>query len=139
MKAYNLCISPRECVVSLAVFAVITLALPSLILLFQVPATLLVIFLTVAFVVIVGWQWWFLLTLAYRVVVHDDGSVEWVALARRVRTLPEEIHAIRPYNRGVFRVLHSNGEVRFPNLITGLHEIIVHIKGRNSNVLLKGC
>ena len=91
---------------------------------------------------VVAWYWWFVLTLPYRVVIQDDGSVEWAALARKVRMLPEDIREISPDrsgNIGFFKVKHAGGKVRFINQITGFHEVILHIKSRNPTVILKGC
>jgi hypothetical protein len=91
---------------------------------------------------ILGWNWWVLTTLAHRVVLHDDGVVEWVALARRVRMLPEDIIAIRPGTRagiGFLTVKYAGGTVRLLNQITGFHEVLAHIKRRNPIVVIKGC
>ena len=80
--------------------------------------------------------------MAYRVILHDDGLVEWVALGRRVKTLPEDIREIRPEKSGsigFFVVKHASGKVRFLNQITGFHEVLAHIKSRNPTVVLKGC
>jgi hypothetical protein len=91
---------------------------------------------------VMAWNWWVLLTLAYRVVIQDDGAVEWVALARKVKLLPEDIREICPDGRGgmgFFVVKHVGGKVKFINQITGFHEVILHIKVRNPTVILKGC
>lgn len=91
---------------------------------------------------VMAWNWWVVLTLAYRVVIQDDGTVEWVALARKVRMLPEDVREISPDSMGsigFFRVIHVGGKVRFINQITGFHEVILHIKSRNPTVILKGC
>jgi hypothetical protein len=136
---YDLCVSPLVRVFPFVVLAVFTVGFPILILEAEDGPPLLFV---LPFIVIIGWQWWILLTLAYRVIVHDDGSVEWVALARRVKTLPEDIREVGPDSTGsigFFRVVHASGKVRFLNQITGFHEVIAHIKGRNSIVVLKGC
>jgi hypothetical protein len=80
------------------------------------------IFLLPLFLAIAAWNWWVVLTLAYRVVIHDDGIVEWVALARRVKTLPEDVQRIAPDRTGsigFFSATHARGKVRFINQITG--------------------
>jgi len=89
-----------------------------------------------------AWNWWVVLTLAYRVVIQDDGTVEWVALARKVKMLPKDIREISPDSTGsigFFVVKHVGGKVKFINQITGFHEVILHIKARNPVVILKGC
>ena len=94
------------------------------------------------FGIVVAWQWWMMLTLAYRVIVHDDGSLEWVALARTLRLRPENILKIGPDrtgNIGFFAVTHSEGKVRFINQITGFHEILALISERNPRVEIRGC
>ena len=59
---------------------VFTCTVPVLILISNGPA-----FLLVPLFAVVAWNWWVLLTIAYRVIVQDDGGIEWVALARRVK------------------------------------------------------
>ena len=138
MKVYELCLSPLARIFPLVVLTIVTVSFSVVILSAKGPPP----FLIVPFLAIMGFQWWVILTLAYRVIVFDDGSIEWIALARRVRTLPEEIREISPDNgrgMGFFRVVHARGKVRFLNQITGFHEVIVHIKGRHPGVVLKGC
>jgi len=98
-------------------------------------------FLIVPFLAILAWQWWVLLSLAHRIVIDEDGTVEWIALARRVSTRPESIQEISPDHSGggFFRMIHSGGKVRFLNQITGFHEVVAHIKAHNPTVVLKGC
>jgi hypothetical protein len=98
--------------------------------------------LAVPFLAIFAWQWWILLSLAYRIAIHEDGTIEWIALARRIKTRPEAIREIGPDRSGsvgFFRVVHSTGKVRFVNQITGFHEVVTYIKTHNSTVVLKGC
>jgi hypothetical protein len=35
--------------------------------------------LVLPFLAILAWQWWVLVSLAHRVIIHEDGTVEWVA------------------------------------------------------------
>jgi len=59
-----------------------------------------------------------------------------------VRVSPEDIQEIRPDRSGgtgFFEVKYVTGKVRFINQITGFHEVLAHIKSRNSAVMLKGC
>ena len=99
-------------------------------------------FLVVFLVAMVAWQWWIILSLVYRIVIHEDGTVEWIALARKVRMRPEDVREIRPDRSGHIGFLHvewSGRKVRFVNQITGLHEVVAHIKAHNPTVLVRGC
>jgi hypothetical protein len=90
----------------------------------------------------VAWQWWVVLRIAYRVLIHDDGTLEWVALARRVKMRPEAVQSIAPDRSGsigFFRLTYGEGKVRFINQVTGFHEIVQHIKSHNPGVVLRGC
>lgn len=136
MRTYNLQVSPLVRIMPFVMLGVFTCIVP-LILISKGPAFILVLLLAV-----VAWNWWVLMTIAYRVIVQNDGSIEWVALARRVRMLPEDIREIGPDRTGgigFFTVKHVSGKVRFINQITGFHEVILHIKNRNPMVVLKGC
>ncbi len=118
-------------------FGLFTFAVPFLILTSGGPT-----FIVIPVFAVMAWNWWVLLTLAYRVVIQDDGTVEWVALARKVKILPEDIREIGPDRSGsigFFVVKHVGGKVKFINQITGFHEVILHIKARNPTVILKGC
>jgi hypothetical protein len=137
MRAYDLYVSPLMRLMPFVMLGVFTCGVPLLILTPDAPT-----FLLVPLFAVVAWNWWVLLTLAYRVVVHNDGVLEWVALARRVRTFPEDVREIGPDrigSIGFFTVRHVGGKVRFLNQITGFHEVLVHIKNRNPMVVLKGC
>jgi hypothetical protein len=137
MRVYDLHISPLLRLIPFAMLGLFTCVVPVLILRSKAPA-----FLLVPLLAVVAWNWWVLLTLAYRVVISDDDSLEWVALARRVRTLPEDLREIGPDRSGqigFFRVKYVGGKVRFINQITGFHEVLIHIKNRNPMVVLKGC
>jgi hypothetical protein len=137
MKTYNLQISPMLRVMTFVGLGMLTFGAPVVVLTSDAPPFFLVPLLAVA-----SWNWWVVLTIAYRVVIHDDGTLEWVALARRVKVLPENIRQISPDNSGgigFFAVKHEEGKIRFINQITGFHEVLVHIKSRNPMVSLKGC
>ena len=116
--------------------ATLGIIVPAMILASDGPAILLLPVLAIA-----GWNSWFYATLAHRVLLHDDGSLEWVALGRRVRTRPEDLVSLRPYGTmlGVFTVKHAAGKLRLVNQMTGFHEIVVHIKNRNPAVHISGC
>jgi hypothetical protein len=99
-------------------------------------------FLAVPLLAILAWQGWVLLSLAYRIVIQEDGTVEWVALARRVSTRPEAVKEISPDRSGsigFFRMVHAGGKVRFVNQISGFHEVVAHIRAHNPTVILRGC
>jgi len=137
MKAYNLQISPLIRMMPFIMLGMFTFGMPALILTSGAPK-----FLMAPLFAVVAWNWWIILTLAYRVVIYDDGSIEWVAFARRVKVFPEDIREIGPDSTGsigFFVVKYAGGKIRFINQITGFHEILVHIKSRNPNVILKGC
>jgi hypothetical protein len=136
MKTYNLHMSLLSRLIPFIFLGLFTFAVPFLILIPDGPG-----FATMPMTLVVAWYWWVVLTLAYRVVIQDDGIVEWVALAKKVKMLPEDIREITPVtgNIGFFKVRHVGGKVRFINQITGFHEVILHIKGRNPMVILKGC
>jgi len=137
MKAYNLQISPLLRVMPFIMLGVFTFGVPILILSSGGPA-----FILVPLFAVVAWNWWVLLTLAYRIVIYDDGSLEWVALARRVRALPTDVREISPDGSGsigFFVAKYKGGKIRFINQITGFHEVLVHIKNHNPMVTLKGC
>jgi hypothetical protein len=137
MKTYNLQISPLLRIMPFMMLGFFTCVVPFLILRSNGP-----VFLLIPIFAVVAWNWWVLLRIAYCVVIRDDGSMEWVAVARRVIMKPEDAREIGPDSTGTigfFRIKYTGGKVRFINQITGFHEVILHIKSRNPLVVLKGC
>jgi hypothetical protein len=137
MRTYHLQIPILLRIMPFVMLGIFTFIVPVFILTANGPA-----FLLIPILAVVAWNWWVLLRMAYRVVIQDDGSIEWVALAKRVKMLPEDVREISPDSTGsigFFKVKYEGGKVRFINQITGFHEIIVYIKSRNSMVVLKGC
>jgi hypothetical protein len=137
MTTYDLEVPLPMRLLPLLILALFTVAAPVIILRSDGPT-----FLIIPFLAIAAWNWWVVLTMAHRIVLHDDGALEWVALIRRVIVSPEEIREIRPYGTGGIGFLamkHAAGKVRFVNQITGFHEVLFHIKSRNPTVILKGC
>ena len=136
MRTYNLQIAPVLRILPFFVLGVFTCVVP-VILLSNGPA-----FLLVPVFAVLALNWWFLLRIAHRVIIQDDGGIEWVALARRVKMSPEDIREVGPDRTGTigfFTVKYVGGKVRFINQITGFHEVIIHIKSRNPMVVFKGC
>jgi hypothetical protein len=136
MRTYNLQFPFLLRMMYFVIPGVLTFVVPVLILMSDGPT-----FVLVPLFAVVTLNWWVLLRIAYRVVIHDDGSIEWVALARRVKMFPEDVREISPHpgTIGFFSVKYVGGRVRFINQITGFHEVILHIKNRNPTVILKGC
>jgi hypothetical protein len=137
MRTYDLHGAVISRAAYLAWLVLFSIGLPAAILISGAPAFALVPVLAIA-----AWNWWFVLTLAHRVVIYDDGALEWVSLARRVRMLPEDVRRVAPErggNIGLFVVRHAGGKVRFIHQITGFHEVLVHVKTRNPAVELRGC
>src|SRR5262245_48191916 len=134
MKTYELELSWVLRVMPVLLLTVASVVMPAIVLR-TAPAEGLIA--AVPLLAILGWNWWVLLTMVYRVVLHDDGLIEWVALARRVRTAPEHVQRIGPDRTGsigMFPVTHSAGRLRFINQLTGFHEVLLHIKSRNPSV-----
>ena len=137
MRQYDLDMPLVARVLTLLVLALFSVVFPALFMGEGTPR-----FLIVPLVALVAWQWWMVLSLAYRIVIHEDGTVEWIALARKVRMRPEDVREIRPDRSGhigFLRVEWSGRKVRFVNQITGLHEVVAHIKAHNPTVLVRGC
>jgi hypothetical protein len=136
VRTYDLDVPPLARILPFVALVILTVVVPILVIR-DGPVFLLPMFLAIA-----GWNWWVVMTLAHRIVIHDDGVVEWVALGRRVKTLPEDVQRIAPDGTGsigFFTATHARGKVRFINQITGIHEVLVHIKTRNPTVVLRGC
>lgn len=84
------------------------------------------VFLLIPIFAVVAWNWWVLLSLEYCVVIRDDGSIEWIALAMRVIMKPEEVREVGPDSTGTigfFRMKYIGGKVTLINKITGFLEV----------------
>ncbi len=138
MRAYELELPLRLRVLPFLVLGVFTFVAPVFLIREAGPA----IGVAVVWLGVVAWQWWMVLSIVHRMVIHDDGALECISLARRVSIRPETIQEIAPDRRGsigFFRLRHAGGSVRFINQVTGFHEIVLHVKMHSPGVILKGC
>lgn len=90
---------------------------------------------------ILGWVWYVVLSIPHRIVVFDDGQIEFVSLARRRRCLPLEIKSIKPEaSQFGFLVVQTNkGKIRLLNQFDGFHDFLTNLKSKNPSVELRGC
>ncbi len=90
---------------------------------------------------IVGWYWYWILSLPHKITVSETGEITFISLLRRRSVSGAEIESIRPY-RGQFGFLlvrTANRKVRLLNQFDGFHEFIVNLKAINPSVQLRGC
>jgi hypothetical protein len=139
-KTYTLAVSPLVTIVPLVVLGIVSVAVPVAVALAGPKGPPPVILVLVG--PILAWNWWVLLRTVYRVERHEDGALDWIALARTVTVRPEQVLRIAPDRMGqigFLRLTHTEGSLRFVNQLTGFHEILAAIRERNPRVELVGC
>ena len=85
--------------------------------------------------------WVFVLRLPYRIIVHDDQRIEFIALMRRRTLAAAEIVTVRPHRGqlGFLAVRGSRGSVVIANQFTGFHQLLTELAALNPTIELVGC
>jgi hypothetical protein len=122
-------------------FALFTIAVPIVILVLARAPDGPPLFVAALSIGVIAFPWLFVLRLPYRIVVHDDQRIEFVALSRR-RTLPaSDVVTVRPH-RGQFGFLvvrGSSGSVVIANQFTGFHQLLTELATVNPAIQFVGC
>ena len=90
---------------------------------------------------IVGWNWYWILSLPYKITISETGEITFISLLWRRSISAAEIESIKPAGSqfGFLLVRTSNRKIRFINQFDGFHGFIVNLKAMNPSVELRGC
>ena len=90
---------------------------------------------------LVGWSWYRMLQMPYRIMTRENGQIEFVSLARRKVLWPRDILSIKPkrFQTGFLVVRHSGGSFYLLNQFSGFHEFLADLRTANPAVELVGC
>ncbi len=90
---------------------------------------------------IVGWYWYWVLSMPHTIGVSESGDVEFISITRTRRTTLREIESIKPYSSqfGFLTVKTGSGKIRILNQFDGFHDFILRLKTANPRVELRGC
>lgn len=88
-----------------------------------------------------AWNWYFILSIPYRITVYETGEIEFISVLRKRRFLPHEIESIKPQGSqfGFFRVRTRLGKLKLVNQFDGFHEFITNLKVANPSIEIRGC
>ena len=89
---------------------------------------------------IVGWYWYWVLSMPHTIGVSESGSVEFISVIRTRRTTLREIESIKPDSQFGFLIVRTGGKkIRIFNQFDGFHDFILRLKTANPAVELRGC
>lgn len=90
---------------------------------------------------LVAWVWFKTLRWPRRIVIHDDGRIEFINALGTVAIALQDIVAIRPDpgQLGVLTLVHASGKLQLLNQFDGFHEFLSRLKKANPSVELRGC
>ena len=90
---------------------------------------------------IVGWYWYWVLSMPHTIGVSKAGNVEFISVIRTRRTTLREIESIKPYSSqfGFLIVKTGSGKIRLLSQFDGFHDFILRLKTANPAVELRGC
>src|SRR5262245_48350124 len=76
-----------------------------------------------------------------RIILHEDGRLEFVSPIRRVAMTAQEIASIKPDGSqlGFLTVRWGAGKLRLLNQFDGFHDLVTRIKRLNPGVEIRGC
>lgn len=97
--------------------------------------------LVLVFLVGIALFWGRQLRMPRRIVLHEDGRLEFLSPVRRVEITAQEITSIRPDGSqlGFLMIRWSAGKVRLLNQFDGFHDLLTRIKAANPAVEIRGC
>lgn len=101
----------------------------------QVPA-----FLVGPWLLIIAWNWFFLLSRPYLLELHEDRNVVFVSLISRTVVHAADILAVRPalWGQGEPIVRHSRGRIRLLHDYDGFDQFLQQLKALNPGVETSG-
>ncbi len=99
------------------------------------------LFVPLALLAALALVWFHFLSLPHRIVVHDDGRIEFAAVVRTRTIAASDIVAVRPHRSQfgflVFRLV--DGKVVVPNQFTGFHQLLSELAARHTGIQMLGC
>lgn len=95
----------------------------------------------VIFLVVIGLNLAWFLSLPYQISLGGDGSVEFISLLRRRTVRAEEIRSIRPEGShlGFFTVRTDRSKIRILAQFDGFHDFLTRLEAMHPGVELRGC
>ena len=90
---------------------------------------------------ILGVYWWWILRIPHTIRVHDDGSLEFVAVLRTVTLQARRLASIAPvgFGNNLYRLKHDDGKLWLFLQFTGFYRLLGELKADNPNFDIKGC
>jgi hypothetical protein len=97
-------------------------------------------FFGVFWLLIVGWNLFWILRFPYQIVLRGDGTIEFRSVIRKVRMNAIEIASMKPAN-GTFGFLTVKGKKKITILaqFDNFHEFVLKLKQLNPSVIIRGC
>jgi hypothetical protein len=88
-----------------------------------------------------SWVWYWILSIPYKIQVHETTEIEFIGLIRRRRIKAMEIQSIKAERSqfGFLVIRHTGGKIKILNQFDGFHEFIADVKGNNPLIELRGC
>ena len=95
----------------------------------------------VIFLVVLGLNLLWILSLPHRITLAGDGTIEFISLFRRRTVRAEEIRSIMPQGShfGFFAVRTDRTKIRFLAQFDGFHDFLTRLEALHPGVELRGC
>ena len=89
----------------------------------------------------VGWNWYWVLSIPHKITVSEAGEITFVSLLRRRSVSGAEIESIKPdrIQFGFLLVKTARRRIRLLNQFDDFHDFIANLKAINPSVELRGC
>ncbi len=98
-------------------------------------------FVGLIFLLVIGINVFYFLSIPHRITLASDGAVEFISLLRRRRVRADEIRSIKPASAHLgFLVVSTNrGKIRLLAQFDGFHDFLTRLQARHPGVELRGC
>jgi hypothetical protein len=144
MKSYPLFVPIRQKLLVLGILLLLTLLVPAMYLRgLRAQATDAGPpgFILLPWLLIMGWNWWVVLTLPHEIRLSEDGRIAFVSVLRTVTVGVPDLLSIRPiaFSTGFYTIRHRGGRLRVLLQFDGFHDFLTRVKGMNPSLQVRGC
>lgn len=91
-------------------------------------------------VAIVAGNLFWILRIPHRIVLHNDGSIEFISVIRKLKVHAMEVKSIKPEGGAYgFLVVRANKKIRILAQFDDFHDFVLKLKTLNPSTVFRGC
>jgi hypothetical protein len=97
-------------------------------------------FFGIFWIAIAAWNAFRVLRIPHRIILHNDGSIEFISVLRKLKVHAMEVKSIKPEGGTFgFLVVEAKKKIRILAQFDGFHDFIAKLKTLNPSIVFRGC